>query len=318
MALCVGNPDDINTPFGRIWSTDDPTWYKMTISSFDSPNITGEDFPEEFRGGLVSKQWIENAKLKWGEDSARYKSKVLGEFSESSTAALFTQQTLAAGIETEISIPDGTRPRLGVDIARYGDDYTVVYAYQAGVLRFVERWAKADLVESAERIHGIACKLDASEVRIDGVGIGAGVYDMVTALSAKYKSDYKVIGMIGNAQSPDLHKWVNARAWWYDTMREKMLRGRIDIDFADKDLKMELEGIQYKFGASYNALQIESKDDMKKRGVKSPDFADAAMYACADLPIDPEHPLSAIPLGEEFQLGLEEFLAAEDRMISPY
>ena len=315
--LAIANPDDPNSELGRIFSDDGNGWHKITISALDTPNFTGEEVPEDVADALISKQWAEEKKRDWGEDSARYQSKVLGQFPSQGVNTLFSQITLAKGIDTTLDIAEGTRPRLGVDIARFGDDYTTVYSYQCGVVRLVDKWSKTDLVETSDRVHSIASRLDASEVRIDGVGIGAGVFDMVNALANRYKADYKVVGMIGNRATPDADKWANARAWWYDTMRERMFRGQLDIDFDDKTLKSELEGIQYKFNSN-GAIQIESKDDMKKRGVKSPDFADAAMYACADLPIDPEHPLSSVAPGEEFQLGLEEFLMAEERMISPY
>jgi hypothetical protein len=194
-----------------------------------------------------------------------------------------------------------------------------VYEYHSGRVRIQDQWAKMDTVDTSERVDSMARRLGVSDVRVDGVGVGAGVYDQLARLAQNPDgtTEYRVVGMIGNASSPDLHKWVNARAWWYDTMREKMARGKLDIDFEDRNLKEELEGIQYKFGKSYGAIQIESKDEMLARGVKSPDFADAAMYACADLPIDPEHPLADVPLGEAFQLGLEEMLFGEDLSISP-
>lgn len=318
--LAIGNPDDANTEFGRIFREDDPAWHKITIAARDTPNFTEEEIPEFAKAmlnGLISPEWVEEKKISWGEDSAIYQSKVNGEFPSQGTNSLFNQITIAKGIETNLEVPVGTRPRLGVDVARFGNDYTVVYSYQSGVLRLVDKWAKTDLVDTSERVDGIARELNASEVRIDGVGVGAGVFDMVTHKSQKDHGDYKVVGMIGNAQSPDLHKWVNARAWWYDTMREKMFREKIDLDPTDKELRTELEMIQFKFGGSYNAIQIESKDDMKKRGVKSPDFADAAMYACADLPVDPQSPLAAVGINEQIEMGLEDILFEQDLSISP-
>jgi hypothetical protein len=313
--LAVGNPDDAMTPFGNIFMKNDPTWHKMTISSLDSPNFTDEPFPDDARGGLVTREWVEGRKLVWGEDSAIYRSKVLGEFSlDGAENTLFSQRTLARGIETEMLPSTETTPVLGCDIARFGSDYSTVYSYHDGVCRLEGFWSKADTIESAEKIHGIAIRLGAKIVRVDGVGIGAGVFDQLTRLGMGY---YETVGMIGNAASPDLDKWGNVRAFWYDTMREKMLAGKIDIDFADKTLKEELEGIQYKF-TNRGGIQIESKDDMKKRGVKSPDFADAAMYACADIMIDPTDPVSKLRPGDEFEMQLSDFMQQMDLQISPY
>jgi hypothetical protein len=60
------------------------------------------------------------------------------------------------------------------------------------------------------------------------------------------------------------------------------LEGRVDIELSDKDLLDELMMIKYKF-SSKGSIQIESKDDMRGRGLKSPDRLDAAMYACLDM-----------------------------------
>ena len=319
-ALVVGNPDDINTPFGRIWSSNDPTWHKITISSFDSPNLTGEDFPEDAKGGLVTQEWIEARKIAWGEDSPRYRSKVLGEFTADGTNTLFGPTVLNKAVETEIEPHAKDKPRLGVDVARFGQDYTALYSYHSGNLRLVDKWSKLDTMTTAERVDAYARELGVSEVRVDGAGVGGGVVDRLAQLAQNpdRTEEYAVIAMYGNSASPDLKKWVNGRAFWYDTMREKMLRGLIDMDFADKTLREELEGILYKFGKTHGGIQIESKDDMLARGVKSPDFADAAMYACADLPIDPSHPLADVPEGEAFSLGLEEMLFGEEISISPF
>lgn len=312
--LAIANPDDPNTELGRIFSNDDNGWNKITISAFDTPNFTGEYLPEDAKGALISKEWVEDKKRSWGEDSPRYQSKVLGEFPGQGVNTLFNQLTLAKAIDTTLKPDPESKPKLGCDIARFGADYTVVYSIHDGVLRLEDKWSKKDTVETAERIVEWAIKLGVDEVRIDGVGIGAGVYDQVTRMAI---SRWETVGIVGNASSPDLDKWANYRAYAYDTMREKMANGQIDMQFGDKSLKEELEGIQYKFN-NRGAIQIESKDEMIRRGVKSPDFADAAMYACADLPVDPKDPISKLPIGTQFEVGLDEFLAEQEMSISMY
>jgi len=315
MALAIGNPDDINTPFGNIWKNDNPTWHKMTLNSYDSPNITGEDFPEEDSGGLVTLEWIEAMKLEWGEDSPRFKSKVLGEFSENGTNTLFTVGTLNVGRYTEHAITQESRPVIGADIARMGNDYTVLYSYQDGVLRFLEKWGKTDTVETSAKIVQWAFKENAKEVRIDGVGLGAGVYDQV---AAKSQGRFETIGIIGNAASSDIDKWINARAEMYDTVRARMFNGDIDIDPDDADLTRELGDLEYHFKNNRSSLQIASKEEIRLKTGKSPDFADAAMYAAMELHIDPTDPVSKMPIGAQFETAPEDFLFAFESAISPY
>lgn len=314
-ALCVGNPDDINTPFGAIWRNNDPSWHKITISSWDSPNLTGEDFPEEARGGLVTREWIESRKIAWGEDSPRYKSKVLGEFSEDSSSSLFSLGTLARASNTELEIQQESTPVLGVDVARMGEDYSVVYSYQDGVLRFVDKWSKATAMETAQRIVNWAWELGAKEVRIDGVGLGGPVIDIV---NSKSDARFVTVSMLGNGATPDPDKWFNARAYWYDDLRERMFNNHIDMDGEDADLKAELEDLRYHFDNPRNSLQIEKKQEIKRRTGKSPDFADAAAYACATIGIDPSSPEAKLKIGETYQMDMNDLLESWETSISPF
>jgi hypothetical protein len=88
--------------------------------------------------------------------------------------------------------------------------------------------------------------------------------------------------MIGSGRSPDTLRWLNARALYFDQLRQQMAEGSLDIDFDDEKLLDEMLMIKYKFSPK-GAIQIESKDDMRSRGIKSPDNLDAAVYAAADI-----------------------------------
>jgi hypothetical protein len=109
--------------------------------------------------------------------------------------------------------------------------------------------------------------------------LGGPVVDIVANLA---DGKYTVISMLGSAASPDKMRWLNARAHIYDELREGMVEGKVDLDPDDKTLLDEMLMIQYKFTPK-GAIQIESKDDMRSRGVKSPDSLDALTYATADL-----------------------------------
>lgn len=311
--LAIANPDIPNSEFGRIFLKNDPSWHKITISAFDTPNFTGEYMPEEAKKGLVSVDWVNDQKISWGEDSPRYKSKILGEFTTEGGNNLFTMETLIRGHTTEVYLDGEEPPRLGVDIARFGDDYSVAYLYHQGRLRLLKKWNKTDAVSSSKIIQRLAFENGCKEVRIDGVGMGGPVIDMVNAIC---DNRYDTIGMIGNAASPDIDKWANARAYWYDNLREKMYNFQIDIDVEDKDLENELGDVEY-FFAKRGGLQLEDKAEIRKRTGKSPDFSDAAVYAAADLGYDPSTEEAKLKIGEEWSVQAEDFLAEWESQISP-
>lgn len=313
--LAIFNPDDVNSYIGKVWQRQDPSWHFITISAFETPNFTGEWVPDIARNGLISPAWVEEKKISWGEDSPRYKSKILGEFSLETTSTLFSPADILRGTSTVLEVGRETQPVLGVDVARYGEDDTAVYSYHDGVARLVEKWNKTDLVRTSERIVDIAVRLGVSEVRIDGVGIGAGVYDMVAHAA---NNRFEVIGIYGNGASPDIDKWINHRAFLYDNVRERMYNHKIDIDIQDQQLIDELGDIKYHFKNNRNSLQIEKKEDLRQRTGKSPDHADAFIYACADLGIDPTDPLSKLAPGEQFYVAMEEALYADELMVSPW
>ena len=278
--LAIGNPDQRGTPFHKIFR-EDPTWNKITISAYDTPNFTDEkhEVPKELLPLLIQEAWVEKQKISWGEDSARFKSKVLGQFPDEADNTFFSQTAIDRGIDLQLDEDMEIIPKLGVDLARFGEDDSKVYINRGGRCRLLETWTKATAIESANRVHRLAIDHGAKEVRVDGAGLGGPIIDILVNLAG---DNYTVISMLGSAASPDNTRWMNARAYSFDSLREQMIESKLDIDPDDKQLLDELLMIQYKFSAK-GAIQIESKDDMRSRGVKSPDSLDALVYATVNL-----------------------------------
>jgi hypothetical protein len=276
--LAIGNPDRRATEFHRIFREDD-TWNKIHISAFDTPNFTGEWVPDKVKPLLIQPEWVERQKIAWGEESARYKSKVLGQFPDEDDTAFFSQVALDKAMDVEIVEDEEIPVVMGVDLARFGEDDSVIYTNRGGRVRKYASWSKASALESANRVHMAALELGCREVRVDGAGLGGPVVDQLAAMG---EGIYTVISMLGSAASPDRTRWFNARAYNFDSLREQMLSGRIDLDPDDSELVDELMMLRYKFHST-GSIQIESKDDMRGRGVSSPDNLDAAVYASVDL-----------------------------------
>ena len=293
--LAIGNPDNRGTTFHKIFK-DDPTWNKLKISAYDTPNFTDEknEVPAELLPLLIQREWVEKQKISWGEESSRFRSKILAEFPDETDDTFFTQGNIDKGIDTEIVEDMEQRAVLGVDVARFGADDSVCYINRNGRVRLLETWSKATAIETANRIHRMAVDNGVSEVRIDGAGLGGPIVDLVANLS---DNKYIVISMLGSAASPDKTRWLNARACNFDNLKIQLAAGTLDIDPDDERLLDEILMIQYKF-TSKGAVQIESKDDMRSRGVKSPDFLDSVVYACADLSAIIESPYGDKKLGD--------------------
>lgn len=283
--VLIANPTNPASYFGKLFRDNTGAWVFLTISVLDSPNFTDEryELPADALEKLTGPEYVEDKRKEYGEGSPRYLSRVLGEFAYDLGDTLIKTEDIGVAIDTNI-VPMANEPvHLGVDVARFGKDASVIYANQGGRLRYVSHYAEDTRVtQVANWVHKWAVDMNAAEVRVDGHGIGGGVVDILVGLPDR---KYTVISMNSNGTPPDRQQWHNNRAYWWDQFRSAVRSGLIDMDKDDTEyekLHDELTMVEYKFSASSGGLLIESKDDMKKRGVKSPDFADSAIYACAD------------------------------------
>ncbi len=294
--LAIGNPDRRGTEFHRIFT--DPQlsqdWDLHTISAFDLPTFTGEEvYPEpelqeNLLRGLTSVEWVEHKKRAWGEDSARYKSKVLGQFPDEADNTFFPQSVIDTAYETVIEEDLDIKPILGVDIARYGSDESRMFINRGGRIRLYDdgtedggAWSKTDLITTARKVHAAAQRVGARLVNVDANGVGGGVVDALLTLTEFSDATYDVGAIMTANASPDNLRWFNQRAYQYDMLREGMANGKFDLDYDDAQLREELITQSYKFSAK-GAIQITSKDDMRKMGLSSPDSLDAALLSTID------------------------------------
>jgi phage terminase large subunit len=206
-------------------------------------------------------------------------SKVLGEFPEVADDTLISPKLIRDARE---NVLDGLDPgQFGGDVARKGRDETVVYRNRGGVIRLVKRLPNQDTMATAGAFALILREAgNAVPMFVDMIGIGAGVYDRLK------EQNLWVVGFDAGGQAYDPTRFVNRRAEAYWELREGFEEGNIDLDELDDDLAAQLQSIKWKTDSRGRKL-IESKDDMKKRGLPSPDRADAAMMAFATPPYTP-------------------------------
>ena len=269
--LAIGNPDDPTSEFAKICqpSTD---WHKIRISAYDSPNFTNEPIPDEVREVLVSPTWVDEKQKKWTENHPFWQSKVLGLFPQQSETALLPLQLLMDATRRDYK-PVEEDPRvLGVDVARFGTDKTVFAMREGQRGRIVYSVVGSDTMETARQVKSYMRRHKANVAAIDTVGIGGGVYDRLV------EEDENVSSMQAATRAKDYVTYGNSRAEWYWTLREKLERGEVDIDPEDEELIEQLAGLQFKIDTR-GRIMIESKEDMKKRGMESPDRADAFALA---------------------------------------
>ena len=282
--LLICNPTNPASYVAKLFKNKPANWTYHTISVLNSPNFTEErhDTPKDVLDALTDESYLEAKREEYGEGSPMWKSRVEGEFAWDMGNTLFRVEDLAKGYDTEIVPAPEARSVLGVDVSRSkAGDTNTIYEFTDGVLRFVEEWNEPNAMNTARKIDQYARDKMVTEVRIDGVGLGGPIADAVRELS---EGKYEVIEILGGDPSPDRHRWFNFRAWSFWSFQDRLSKGEIDLDVEDEQLAEELLGMAVKVrSAGIDSLLMESKEDMRKRGVKSPNRADAANYACVDI-----------------------------------
>ena len=146
--LACGNPTDPTAYMAEVCKPGSG-WEVQQIRSTDTPEFTGEEVSDELRGVLASREWVEAKRRQWGETSPAYVARILGEFPDISDDTLIMPKWIEAAITRNLERT--RRPKLGADIARYGDDKTTIYRREGGWVRKYWEHDKADTMVNGRR-----------------------------------------------------------------------------------------------------------------------------------------------------------------------
>ena len=161
--------------------------------------------------------------------------------------------------------------KLGVDPARFGTDRTSICYRQGRKVHWIRSYSKKDTMEVAGLVRMAIREVGAQQCAIDVGGLGAGVYDRVKELVSE--SECQIV-QVNSAESPvDAKKYTNKRAEMWGEVKDWLENKPVSIPDSD-ELQADLTQIRYTWDSN-NALKMEKKEDMAKRGFRSPDTADA-------------------------------------------
>ena len=240
-------------------------WHTMHVNCLDVPRAQGH---------------IEDIKAKYGDASNAYRVRVLGEFPTSDDETVIPLELVLGAVGRNVSTLD-YHPVWGVDVARFGDDRTALAKRQKNkLLEPVKSWNSTDLMATAGKIKAEydATPYDAkpSEILVDIIGLGAGVYDRCKELGLPVRGVNVGEAAASRENCARLRDelWFKGREWFQD---------RACSMPKDDALIAELTSPTYAF-TSTGKMVVESKADMKKRGLRSPDLADAFLltFACGE------------------------------------
>ena len=262
-ALFIGTPKGINI-FSELYyhAVDDPEWYACRLTVNDTDALDPDEL-RQARDTMTDNQ---------------YRQEFLCDFSASTDNTLIPVDYVEdASRMTPPALADlsGLPRIIGVDVARFGGDRSCIQkrvgpvAFEPIVLRDV------DNMQLVGRISTVIQDFRPDAVFIDG-GRGEGVIDRLRQLNF----DVMEVQFGGKASS---HRYTNKRTEMWDLMADWVKQGGSIPN--DTEFKADLCVPAYRFDSS-NRMCLESKDEIKKRGMKSPDIADALALTFA-APVEP-------------------------------
>lgn len=289
---------------------------------FGNPTRNAGRFREAFRSGRWWTKQVDSREVsftnkaqiaKWvedyGEDSDFVRIRVRGVFPRVGALEFISLAVVDEARRREAIAHQYDPLVLGVDVARFGDDESVIFIRRGRDGRTHEpiRLRNVDTMTLAGRVAELAQAMTPDAIFVDEGGVGGGVVDRLRQLRVHCigvnfgsKPDRAEPAIAGEA-------YANKRAEMWGMMREWLKGGAIpDIE----ELAGQLVGPTYGFNAN-NAIQLERKEDMKKRGVSSPDLADALALTFA-YPVLPDTTRSRTGKAENFVFEYNPY--SEERM----
>ncbi len=250
----ISNPRRNSGKFFDCFHSDSEFWNTRYI---DSRDVEGVDSSVYQR--IADKN---------GEDSDVTRVEVKGMFPRTGSNQFIGMELVQDAVSRELEEDRGASLLMGVDVARFGNDKSVIRFRRGRNGRVVKpyRFKGLDTMQLATETARLIDTYSPDAVFIDGGGVGGGVVDRLKQLN------YRVIEVQVGEKSNEPMKYMNKRIELWDKMREWLSIGCIPNDVQLVD---DLVAPEYDYHPSKNILKLESKKDMKNRGVGSPDDGDA-------------------------------------------
>ena len=257
--ILIGNPTRNSGLFYRTHHELSSDWDTMHVSCLDIP--------------LVSKDFVEQIKATYGEGSNAFRIRVLGEFAVADNDTLSAAELVDAAMGRDVPVDVSDGMVYGLDVARFGTDRSALCKRKGNVVMEVKSWGGLDLMQLVGAVVNEARTDNPVEICVDTIGLGSGVADRLREMGYNVR-DVNVAE--SSAMNPNANKlrdelWLAVKDW---------LATRTVRIPNDQTLRHELVAPRYNFSSS-GKIVVESKDAMKKRGMRSPDLADAVCLTFA-------------------------------------
>lgn len=272
--LALGNPTDPSSRFKTVCDSGD--WNVVEISSENHPNVLERRIVIP---GAATYEWVQERLTKYGgRDSDEYRFRVLGKWPKAGSNVLISTSLVEEGQARWVE-PSGRPDAAGCDVARYGDDETVIVPIHEGghPAQAIVRQGQ-NTMETAGHLKNI----NARRTHVDDTGVGGGVTDRLQEL------EFPVYPENFGETARDEERYVNRRTELWCGARDALRSGLVSVP-PGPVLAADLSSVRYSFD-SKGRYKLESKADVKKRLKRSPDHGDAYVLGVAAY-VDQNHQL---------------------------
>ena len=301
--LILGNPPTDNIGGWFEQACNSSLYNVIPIPASETPNFTGERVGSWARN-LVDPQWVRDVTTEFGEQSAFVQARVHARFPRVTSNVVLPIDWVEAAVTK--TAQDGPI-RLGVDVAADGGDEFVIAEMRGShgsILHTSTNNSNAvevagivlHHIHNAEQYHASRNIPQPVRVKIDAIGVGWGVASLLDEWGKEHRHNATIVSVNVAMKADEASKFANQRAemWW---AARTLLQpdGETTTTFnIDTKTIAQLTAPTFKTNST-GRIQIEAKADMKKRGMSSPDRAEALLLALYE-PHTHETPIVA-PLG---------------------
>lgn len=284
--LVISNTAIVDCEFANICMPDRHSkhgdWNIIPITAEESPNVVAG---KNIYPGLVSHDWVRKKEKSWGKEDPLYRIFVKAEFVPTAQMSVIPYPYLIKAYENEGVL--GNYIEIGLDVARSGLDSTVWAVRSGSKLLALYRVTGNNTMQVAgmtvELVRDVQIKynLPVNQIKVDIIGLGAGVYDRLVELNLP-------VTPVNNAESlvvVDRERYLNVRAEMAWSFRRRMELEGVGLKsvYAESDevieyLRGDLQAIKYQISSS-GKIQIQAKEDLKLELGRSPDCWDAVVLA---------------------------------------
>ena len=213
----------------------------------------------------------------YGEDSTVARVEVMGLFPSADDDTVIPMDLIKSAIDRDVALAASEPIIWGLDVARFGGDNSALCVRQGNHVLEIQSFPSMDLMQLCgvikNRYDDATAIEKPQEILVDVIGLGAGVVDRLAEQNLPVRG-------VNVAEAPATKKnYLNLRAELWFAIKDWLSHRDCRLP-VDDELEAELASPLYKYTSS-GKIKIESKDEMRKRGIKSPDKADALALTMA-------------------------------------